>query len=305
METSGGPWGPEGVFLARVEDIVDPATAAGACSLADPASLLSSRERDRWRRIRHRQRSAEFLAVRVLAKYLWCSPPATALEAAPASARHVAREALQGFLESAFEGSDILRRCRSLQVLPGENGAPELRWRSRTVPHHAVSLTHADGWAAVAVTGAARVGIDLEKIETRSRSFASLFSAAEHAWCEAQGNVPPEARLTLLWALREAAFKAGVVPEDGAERLEIVPRGPAPTPLSGIPRSSWPLQPLPVSLPGRRLGLARVLVSPSFVLAELAAGALGTRQGAGVTSHPGEEATLHAGGPSSIGEEPR
>jgi hypothetical protein len=269
-----------GTFLARVEDVVDSARAATARSRAWAPTLLSSRERERWRGMRHRGRRDEFLAARILVKYLWfahgepvCGAPdvpASGPAAALPVAHCVPRESLRAFLESALSSPPARRRCRWLQMLPGPGGAPGLHWRGRAVRELSVSVTHAGGWAAVAVAGEGRVGLDLERIETRSPSFADLFSPAERAWCAAQGGLPLHAALTLLWALREAALKAGVVGQGGARPFEVVPGVAAPQPLRGAERRSWALQPLPVTLPGGRAGLAHIFLDDDFVLARLA-----------------------------------
>ena len=255
METSD-------LVLARVQDVVERRPTSR------PDALLSSRERERWSAIRHRGRRDEFLAARVLIKYLWCVPrPA----APPAQVRCAALEEIQGFLDAVVARPPALRRARMLQTLPGPAGAPELRWRGRAVESLSLSLTHAGGWVAVAFSTEGRVGVDLEKIEGRSPAFATVFSKAERAWSAAQVGVSPETSLTLLWALREAAFKAGLGTETGDEPFEIVPDGAAPCPSPRPAKGSWSLQSLSVTLPRGRAGMAGVLLDDGFVLARLAA----------------------------------
>ncbi len=256
-----------GVFLARVEDVLAP-SRAGTSTLPHTSTLLSSRERERWRGIRHAGRRGEFLSARILVKYVWSSRA----EPWPASgaARQVSREAIRGFLDSTLGSRAARRRCRCLQLLPGASGAPEIAWRGRSLPSLSVSLTHTVGWVAVALASGEKVGIDLEKIEPRSESFPSLFTPAQRAWCAAQVRVPAEVTFTLVWALREAAFKAGIAGPEGREPLDIVPRGAVPAALSGRGRGAWPLQPLPVDLPGGGIGLARIFLDEDLVLAHLA-----------------------------------
>jgi len=250
-----------GLVLARVEDVVAGRPASR------PEALLSSRERERWSAIRHRGRRDEFLAARVLIKYLWCVPrPA----APPAQVRFAALEEIQGFLDAVVSRAPALRHSRMLETLAGPAGAPELRWRGRAVASLSLSLTHAGGWVAVAWTTEGRVGVDLEKIEGRSPAFATVFSKAERAWSAAQVGVSPEASLTLLWALREAAFKAGLAGESGDEPFEIVPDGAAPHPSPRLAKGSASLQSLSVMLPRGRAGIAGVLLDDGFVLARLA-----------------------------------
>ena len=126
-----------------------------------------------------------------------------------------------------------------LQTVAGPGGAPELRWRGRPLESLSVSVTHSGGWVAVAVSTEGRVGVDLETIEGRSPAFATVFSKAERAWSAAQVGVSPEASLTLLWALREAAFKAGLASGRGEEPFEIVPASAAPSPSPRAASGPW------------------------------------------------------------------
>jgi phosphopantetheinyl transferase len=258
LETSG-------VVLARVSDLVERRAAGRA------AALLTSRERERWGRIHHQGRRDEFLAARVLVKYLW-SAPSPAAPPPGSAVRWVAREEVQGFLDAALGRPPVLRRARMLQLLPGPGGEPELRWRGRPAGPLSVSLTHSGGWVAVAVSAGGRVGVDLERIEGRSPAFATVFTPAERAWSAARAGVSLEASQTLLWALREAAFKAGLTHEGGDEPpFEIVPDAAAPTPFRWVGPGPWPLQALPVALSRGRAGIAEVLLDDGFVLARLAA----------------------------------
>ena len=208
------------------------------------------------------------LAARVLIKYLWCVPRPGA---PPAEVRGASREEIQEFLEAAAACPPVLRRARMLETMAGPEGVPELRWRGRPVKSLSVSVTHSAGWVAVALSTEGRVGVDLEKIEGRSPAFATVFSKAERAWSAAQVGVSPEASLTLLWALREAAFKAGLASGGEDEPFEIVPDGAAPLPCPRPASRSWPLQSLSVTLPRGRAGIAGVLLDDGFVLARLAA----------------------------------
>jgi len=249
-----------GIVLARVQDAVE--------ARLRPEVLLSPPERERWTAIRHPRRRDEFLAARVLIKYLWCVPR----PGAPAAeVRGAAREEIQEFLERAAACPPVLRRARMLQAMAGPGGVPELRWRGRPVESLSVSVTHSGGWVAVALSTEGRVGVDLETIEGRSPAFATVFSEAERAWSAAQVGVSTQASLTLLWALREAAFKAGLASGRGEEPFEIVPGGAAPLPSPRPSSGPWSLQSLSVTLPRGRAGIAGVLLDDGFVLARLAA----------------------------------
>jgi 4'-phosphopantetheinyl transferase len=249
-----------GVVLARVQDAVE--------AHLRPDALLSPRERERWAAIRHPGRRDEFLAARVLIKYLWCVPRPGG---PPAEVRGAGREEIQRFLAEAAACPSVLRRARRLQTMAGLGGVPEVRWCGRSVESLSVSVTHSGGWVAVALSAEGRVGVDLEKIEGRSPAFATVFSKAERAWSAAQIGVSPEASLTLLWALREAAFKAGLASGSEDEPFEIVPGGAAPLPSPRPASGPWPLQSLSVTLPRGRAGIAGVLLDDGFVLARLAA----------------------------------
>lgn len=83
--------------------------------------------------------------------------------------------------------------------LPG--GAPEAFVGGVRVSR-AISVTHSNGWAAAAAGPEnCLLGLDLEKVETRSAAWAEMcFSAAERAGADAAG-------LTRLWTAKEAVVK--------------------------------------------------------------------------------------------------
>jgi len=151
-------------------------------------------------RIRHPRRQQEWLAVRVLAKYLLLSgaSPSTAI-----------RLVGVGHLLS-------IPACeyRELDVLPGRHGVPEMRRRG-ALAVHTLSLSHAAGWAVAALASEGEIGTDCELVEARRPAFFSgNFVDAEHDWVgrhSAPGGPGADYLYTLLWSLKEAASKTGRV----------------------------------------------------------------------------------------------
>jgi len=71
-------------------------------------------------------------------------------------------------------------------------------------PHVRVSLSHREGTAFAVAVREGRVGVDLEHIGPRPESFAQQWFSL-HERQEAHGE---DARLTLMWAVKEAVLKA-------------------------------------------------------------------------------------------------
>jgi phosphopantetheinyl transferase len=72
---------------------------------------------------------------------------------------------------------------------------------------HKLSLTHNTGYVAAIISEHYNVGIDIEKISNRSLKVEHKFcSAEEQEWVAKQ-----EIKSTLLWCLKETAFKASEI----------------------------------------------------------------------------------------------
>ena len=163
-----------------------------------PDDFLSAKELEFLGRLHHPRRRQEWLAVRVLAKYLFLSgaPSSTAVNV-------VGIGHLLSF--PAFQ-------YQELDVLPNRQGAPEMRHRGElAVP--ALSLSHAAGWAVAALSDEGSIGVDCELVEARRQAFlVSSFGDAEREWVDrhAANDGPSSDWLyTLLWSFKEAALKTG------------------------------------------------------------------------------------------------
>jgi phosphopantetheinyl transferase (holo-ACP synthase) len=97
-----------------------------------------------------------------------------------------------------------------LTVDNDDEGAPVVRWTDpdhEPLPDLRVSIAHADGFGVAMVGHGVDVGIDIEAIEPRSPRFASM-TLTDHEQDLPSPDADPDARLTRLWAAKEAAAKA-------------------------------------------------------------------------------------------------
>ena len=115
----------------------------------------------------------------------------------------------------------------------GEQGKPELANGGLQF-----NLSHTEGVAAIAITRAGKVGIDVERIRRNLEPLqmaARFFSARESEWLRSQSKDRQFAAFFSCWTAKEAYIKArggglsipldsfGVIPDspDGDSRLEI------------------------------------------------------------------------------------
>jgi 4'-phosphopantetheinyl transferase len=118
-----------------------------------------------------------------------------------------------------------------------------------------VSLSRAGGRVAFAVTGAGRVGIDMDLIADLGRAPIAnvLLSPAETAGWAAVDRAATAAELTALWTTKEAVLKATglglrVDPRDLTVALDRTPGpGTGPAPGAGRRLVSWWAAPVPVA----------------------------------------------------------
>lgn len=82
-------------------------------------------------------------------------------------------------------------------------------------PNWQASISHSGPYVALVFSDQARFGLDIE-CPTRQRDWLALaeraFSANECAWIAAAAPEQRLARFQRIWTLREAAFKAGLLP---------------------------------------------------------------------------------------------
>lgn len=94
-----------------------------------------------------------------------------------------------------------LELLKQIEVIKLPSGAPQVIIGGVT-DKRSVSITHSHGWAAAAVAEAKTfLGIDLEKIETRSRIWADEF------FLEQEKGPATDEHLTRVWTQKEAVVK--------------------------------------------------------------------------------------------------
>jgi 4'-phosphopantetheinyl transferase EntD len=179
--------------------------------VASECTYLTHAETATYRSLRTPQRRRAWLAARLAAKYLFL----LRLEFAPA--QKPSRRPI--LLELEKDRIDEFPRWmyQSVEVLAaagGQDGAPRLRWCGRDASH-AVSLSHKGEQVCACLGENDPVGIDLERVEARVAAFYRLnYSVAETVWIgQAAGGEPSRRKwlYTLLWTVKEAALKAGII----------------------------------------------------------------------------------------------
>jgi phosphopantetheinyl transferase len=197
--TLNNPVPPSSVGLLGVESLQAPLWGISAGDFLSPAELAFTE------RIRHAGRRQEWSAARVLAKYLFLSKAPASM-----SVRFVGVGHLLSIPAAEY---------RELSILPNRYGAPEIR-RREALAVGSLSLSHAGGWAAAALSGEGSIGVDCEKVEPRSPPFfRGSFIEAERQWVDRHTAIEGPSSdwlYTLLWSFKEAAFKTGRVSSSGA-----------------------------------------------------------------------------------------
>jgi 4'-phosphopantetheinyl transferase len=160
--------------------------AGGSAVPADSATLehtLSAAEQIHLKNLRFPRRRADWLLGRWVAKHLLCA------------ADHRLHEI----------------EMQRVSVLRSAQGVPQV-WVSAENPFPvSLSLSHREGWAACALALAPdlALGIDLETIEPRPRSFVEdFFTPEEQAFLHRLPVTQSAFAVTLIWSLKEAALKA-------------------------------------------------------------------------------------------------
>ena len=161
--------------------------------LPPPDSFLSVSESAYLQMLRSEKRKGDWLGGRFALKVLLaresgflpvCSLPAEQVQA--------------GRLEMSLAALAVLKQ---IDVVKLPSGAPQV-FVGAVPDARSVSISHSNGWAVAAVSEAQTfLGIDLEKIEKRSRLWAEEFFVEEE-----RGPATDE-HLTKVWTQKEAVVK--------------------------------------------------------------------------------------------------
>lgn len=168
---------------------------------------LCPAELQRYQTFVSARRRQEWLGARLAAKYLFLHNMES-----PHSAPHghhvvtsLSRETLVSL---------PLWMYRNVDVATGrdpDRPGPRYRWRGCETDA-ALSLSHTGFDACACIAAGGDIGIDLQKVEQRVGAFyRTNYAAAEQQWVERGAEGEPSSRdwlYTLLWTLKEAAFKA-------------------------------------------------------------------------------------------------
>jgi len=105
---------------------------------------------------------------------------------------------------------------REISLTPHEqqHGPQRFTWCGNPLPEIRAALTHSKNTCGASLASGRGVGVDVERVEDRRDCFLrEYFSAAEREWVAAQSGKPepmkPTWLFSVLWSLKECAFKAG------------------------------------------------------------------------------------------------
>jgi phosphopantetheinyl transferase len=186
-------------FGGAVIGVLDSADLAGR----DFSGCLCEEEREAGSHLRNSRRREEWLAARILAKYLFLDVSGTGLPACPAWA---GRPGPRLFRMNGHTLSGIApERFREISVA---GGPPHITWHDRS---EAIAISHTNGIACAAVT---RGTIDALDMETRAARVAPFyeqnFTPRERQWadgcCRAHG-MDRDWVYALLWSMKECILK--------------------------------------------------------------------------------------------------
>jgi 4'-phosphopantetheinyl transferase len=151
---------------------------------APGVEVLDASERERLSRLRRAQDRDRFVTAHALL-------------------RRVAALHLGGLDPAAVELTNVCPKCGD-----GDHGQPRIVGPSGLF----VSLSHAGSWAAVAITRAGPVGIDVEAIDALTPLAAGdaseTLSAAERQWWQRLPAAQKAPALAVVWTRKEALLKA-------------------------------------------------------------------------------------------------
>lgn len=229
-----------GIALARVPrrtGFVDASLAGlGPAESAYPA------------RIGHARRRREWLAGRMLAKIL--------LEG----------RAAPGPDEEEWFGPGIGR----WEIVPDASGAPRVLRDGEPCPRR-VSISHSGGWVLAAVSEGGPLGVDVEAVASGAEILVGAADPGAAAWLAEAAEVDRPFLGTLLWTLKEAVAKTGLLGRAdaaGLAALPVRPRIPAPEVMRAI-REGPGWNPVPVDAGTGPALLAHVRAAGAHAAASL------------------------------------
>lgn len=213
----GGQHGFQGgqiaVFVSRVDEILGPDQSRSKEDFDHRIlSALSQREFQVWACLRHPVRRREWLAARLLVKLLILTGAVFPEEDKHYSipwrpvVRFVGHENIMDHDPVAYRSVEFFS--------PTGGGIPRLFvGREDTSQILSCSLSHAGGWVAAACAAEGHpVGVDIETVGSHSADFqAGCFTEREQSWAEqiaAASDMSCDVIYTLLWTLKESAYKA-------------------------------------------------------------------------------------------------
>lgn len=203
--------------------------------------FLSFRERRCMNSLRHPQRRKEWLASRIIAKYLF-------LTQGRQSASDLVRNDCPRF---QILSPDYLihfppEEYRQIEILTPDpiNRTPHLFCKEEDISDRvSISISHTGGWAAAALSMNEPIGIDMELVTSRSDVFArGCFLETERSWTHLNSDtikIGADWLYTFLWTLKEASFKAGMASTWRPKEIEVIL--PSPIPAILRPHTICPL----------------------------------------------------------------
>ncbi|WP_424244196.1 phosphopantetheinyl transferase [Elusimicrobium posterum] len=110
---------------------------------------------------------------------------------------------------------------KDIEIAKKEDGSPEVKIKGNIESSFNVSISHSNAVGAAALSATSLIGIDLEKIEARSKAWAEFsFHPSEY---DAESS---DEFLTALWAKKEAVVKyLGVGLSIGMHDVRFEPEG--------------------------------------------------------------------------------
>lgn len=173
---------------------------------------LSTREQSRLSKFNHKKRKVEWLASRLVAKYLFLSQ----LELNNNSFSKWPWSPTFKQLKPIDLSDFPLPLYQKIEILPERNregGAPRLIWCNDDYSNSIrISISHAGGWTGAFISSTGWIGMDLEEVAPRGGSFyRRCFTEMERCWVNhgvKENSIGVDWLYTLLWTLKECYLKS-------------------------------------------------------------------------------------------------